>query len=157
MPARESGKLRKSQGNALVPHELAKRWNSEFNGGPDIDGDIFDLTNMLEDGDARMCTHGSPVPGFNPISGITTALAIDGAPAARYLVRINQSLPLNPFVRLQYRGVAIHNPDTNQINKIIGVKRIIRTFGAPDATEGAERAPDTLVSQEEGTWVATQP
>jgi hypothetical protein len=137
----------------MPAHDLGKIWKSQVNGDDDAAGPTFDLTNMSPTGDASNCSHGP-----NHISGVTQKLEIPEAPAAKYLVQIDQKV--SALVRLQYRGVAIYNPATSQINKIVGVKRIIRfPFAAPDeAVESRkqEKAVD-LQSQEEGTWVGTQP
>ncbi|SRR6266436_374641 len=134
-------------------HELGKVWKSQVNGVDDAAGVTFDLTNMLANGDASNCTHGP-----NHISGITEKLEIPEAPAARYLVQIDQRV--STLVRLQYRGVAIYNPATSEINKIIGVKRIIRfPFAAPDEVAESMKQEKAvgLLAQDEGTWTGTQP
>jgi hypothetical protein len=139
-----------------MAHDLAKIWKSRIAEIDDPDGVEFDLSNLSPGGDAGRCSHGNAGGvGHRPISGQTDPLSISEAPAAKFQVRINQRI--SDFVRVQYRGIAILNPATNQINKIVGTKRTVRfPFLPAEASEVAEEA-QALVTQEEGTWVATQP
>jgi hypothetical protein len=143
-----------------MAHPLAKQWKSKVRGSADANGD-FDLTQMTEGGDASHCTHG---PNHDPITGITDEITGQPeAPAAKFFVRIDQVPENFPGIKLQYRGVAILNPNNNQINKIIGLKRVIVTSFAPEVSRKSKEDEETLASiiralaQDEGTWVATQP
>src|ERR1043165_3361621 len=144
-----------------MTHPLAKQWRSQVQGSADIHGD-FDLRLMTNGGDASRCNHG---PNHDPISGVSDEIPPQPeAPSAKFFVRIDQ-VPLKlPGVKIQYRGIAILNPGNNEINKIIGFKRVIVSTLAPrDPTRRAKEDEEAFalivraLAQDEGTWVATQP
>lgn len=135
----------------MAAHELAKVWKSRVGTTNDRD---FDISNMMEDGDARNCRH-----GVNSITGVTTKIdpELPEAPSARFFVRFDEKL--TEEITLKYRGVAIRNPATNQINRIVGFMRIVTDIQAKgrSSVDASAEIKKLLLGQEEGTWVGTQP
>jgi hypothetical protein len=143
-----------------MAHDLGKKWKSQTGENANTLRDDplgnFDLSLMGDGGDVRDCTHDEPNGTRRPISGITEKLNISEAPHARFLVIIDQMTP----IEVHYRGIAIFNPATGQINKIVGRKRFLASLLADrsKAKFVADLADQVgFAGQVEGTWVATQP